>query len=68
MNIQSIPVNIYIEHAYCECGEQMERDNLILMSNPPRYKYRCPKCGKIETSYELYPKTFYKEREEHICI
>ena len=68
MITKNISVDVYIEYAYCDCGEEMIRDNLMLMSNPPQYKYRCPKCGKIETSYEQYPKTIYKEREKYICM
>ena len=55
MKIKEIPANIYIEYAYCDCGEEMIRDNLVLMSNPPQYKYRCPKCGKIEINNVQYP-------------
>lgn len=55
MKIKEIPVDIYVEYAYCNCGEEMIRDNLVLMSNPPQYKYRCPKCGKIEISNVQYP-------------
>ena len=59
MNIKKVPVDIYVEYAYCDCGERMIKDNIVLTSYPCQYKYKCPKCGKIETSYEQYPKVRY---------
>jgi hypothetical protein len=67
MIIKSVPVNAFIEYLYCDCGEEMERDNVVLTSNPPKYKYVCPKCGKIEYVTEHYPKTVYKEKELITC-
>lgn len=34
------------------CGGGMCRDNSkVLASYPPKYEYRCNKCGKIEYQY-----------------
>ena len=55
MKVKKVPVDIYVEYAYCDCGEEMIRDDLLLMSNPPQYKYRCPKCGKLEINNVQYP-------------
>lgn len=68
MNIKSSSVNVYIEHAYCECGEKLERNNVVLTTYPAQYSYTCPKCGKTETSYDSYPKITYKEKEEPECL
>lgn len=67
MNIKTIPVNVYIEHAYCECGEKLERGNEVRLTYPPQYSYTCPKCGKCETSFDIYPKVTYKEKEIITC-
>ena len=67
MKIKNVPVDVSIEYAYCDCGEEMERDNVVLTSNPPKYKYKCSKCGKIEYSIEHYPKIIYKEKEMITC-
>lgn len=31
-----------------ECGGNMTTDQLQLMSNPPKYCYKCSKCGNFE--------------------
>lgn len=47
MITKRVPVDVVIEYAYCDCGEELIRDNVVLSSNPPKYKYMCSKCGKI---------------------
>lgn len=66
MIIKSIPVDVSIEYAYCNCGEELEMDNVVLPSNPPKYKYVCPKCGKIEYLKEHYPKLTYTDKEGNV--
>lgn len=35
------------------CNTEMLKDeNNIYLSNPPQYKYTCPRCGSIEYGYE----------------
>lgn len=63
MNIKKVPVDVSIEYLYCDCGEEMEKDNVVLTTNPPKYKYKCPKCGKIEFLVEHYPKLTYTNKE-----
>lgn len=63
MKIKRVPVDVSIEYLYCDCGEEMERDNIVLPSNPPKYKYICPKCRNIEYVTEHYPKLTYIDKE-----
>lgn len=58
-----IPVDTYIKHAYCECGEELIRGNIVLTSNPPKYKYMCHKCNKQEYLDDIYPKLVYIDKE-----
>ena len=67
MNIKSLPVDVYVEYVYCECGEKLERNNVVLTTHPAQYSYTCPKCGKTEISYDSYPKITYKEKEIITC-
>ena len=55
MKVKKVPVDVSIEYLYCDCGEEIIRDDRILMSNPPQYKYVCPKCGKLEINNVQYP-------------
>lgn len=57
-----IEVKTYMFRLYCDkCGTEMERDTIVLTSNPPTYQYECPKCGHIEKSNKCYP---FLDREE----
>ena len=66
MITKKVPVNVSIEYAYCECGEELVRDNVVLSSNPPKYKYVCSKCGKIEYLVDHYPKLTYADKEGNV--
>lgn len=66
MIIKGVPVDVSIEYLYCDCGEEMERDNVVLTTNPPKHKYKCPKCGKIEFLVEYYPKLTYTDKEGRV--
>lgn len=34
---------------YPECGGGMCKNNIVVLtSNPPKYEYRCNKCGHVE--------------------
>ena len=68
MITKSEPVDVYVEYAYCECGGMLERNNVMLPTYPMQYTYKCPKCGKTETSYENYPKVVYTKKEESKCM
>ena len=49
-------INTYQINLYCDiCGNRMERDNIVLTSYPPQFKYHCKVCGNVETSYQQYP-------------
>ena len=64
MKIKTVQADVYLEYIYCECGEKLIRNDVVLCTYPVQYSYTCPKCGKTETSYDSYPKVTYKEREE----
>ena len=68
MIIKSKLVDVYIEYAYCECGEKFERNNIVLATYPAQYLYTCPKCGKTETLCDSYPRLVYKDEEELKCL
>ncbi len=35
------------------CGGVMQRNNMyVLTSNPPKYEYKCKKCGSIHYRFE----------------
>ena len=62
MVTKSVPVNVHLEYAYCECGEELIQSNCVLTTNPPKYKYVCPTCLKEEYLVDVYPKITYKEK------
>lgn len=58
------PMKVYL---MCdECGMEMERPDEFVSTlvYPPRYTYRCPKCGKTETSTQGYPYIDFVEEKE----
>lgn len=63
MKIKKVPVDVSIEYLYCDCGEEMEKDNVVLATNPPKHKYICPKCEKVEFLVDYYPKLTYTDKE-----
>lgn len=38
----------------------MKMDKMLLLSDPPKFHYICPKCGYEEMLVEAFPKTIYK--------
>ena len=53
--------------AVCDCGGVYEMNsNVVLTTYPPKYQYKCNKCGKITTSSEIYPKILHEKIEEKI--
>lgn len=70
MSIFSIPVDTFKEYLLCDdCSKKMRWDEAImqwngmeLLSSPPQYQHKCPKCGKRETKNRVYPRTIYKAR------
>jgi hypothetical protein len=51
-----VPRMIEAEILYCDhCDVPMEVDtSKVLLSYPPRYEYRCPKCKAIVMKSELF--------------
>jgi hypothetical protein len=57
-------VNVFVTKLMCDNCEETEMVNsdLVYMTNPPRYKYMCEKCGLRKSSFKLYPIVTYEER------
>lgn len=54
-----------IKRLYCDlCGVEMERSGLTQLTNPVKYEYKCPKCGKLESFSTYYPSVENVYREE----
>lgn len=43
-----------------DCNEKMIKDKSIFTYSET-YKYKCPKCGKEELSFVLYPSIIYED-------
>ena len=39
------------------CHSDMEREDVVLATNPPQYGYLCPNCKNYETDTNMYPHT-----------
>ena len=53
---------VKVELVCGSCNEgTMERDGVVLMSNPPHYPHRCTECGaEIHVTNIIYPYMEYK--------
>lgn len=61
--IKKKKVDVYRLELYCdECNVEMIQGGYMLMSDPPKYSYSCPKCKKQVILLDQYPKIEYKER------
>ena len=50
-----IPSTVEMEYAVCEdCKCDLEDTMEVLTSQPPQYKYVCPQCGRVYTSFKWY--------------
>ncbi len=57
-------VHTFIEQLYCrKCDSQVELKfvEVISFTYPPRYKYKCSKCGILVVSNHQYPVVTYKK-------
>lgn len=55
-------VNTYRVSMVCDkCGADMDKQPEVLMSNPPKYTYTCPRCGERVISSVSYPYTDFVE-------
>ena len=51
------------ERLFCDnCGSEMQFSGKILMTQPEKYEYLCPKCNKVFVSEEKYPNIKYEEK------
>lgn len=47
-----------------DCNEKMikeEKYPTSIFTYPEKYKYKCPKCGKEELSFTLYPSIIFED-------
>ena len=59
--VKSNEVKTYIEKLYCDnCGKEMIMSDMVLLSYPTQYIYKCPKCEIEITSEIQYPLTRYE--------
>lgn len=60
-------VNTYKVSIVCdECGANMDKQTEVLMSNPPKYTYTCPRCGDRVVSSVPYPYTDFVEVSDDV--
>lgn len=63
---QKVRVIPYQVNLLCDdCGKEMVKENFVCLSDPPLYSYKCPKCGKVITSYKNYPYIRMKKVNKH---
>jgi uncharacterized Zn finger protein len=63
--IKETKVDTFVEELYCDkCGTEMEQTGIVLTTDPPRYPYRCPKCGYEIVTNAYYPRTVTKVVED----
>lgn len=63
-DIKSTPAGVFIQRAYCDvCGEELEPEGMMLMTDPPQYPHKCTGCGAEEILQERYPKVSYREKD-----
>jgi len=62
--IKKTEVKTYIERFLCKnCNIEMKQENIVLLTCPAQYKYKCSKCNFEDNSYENYPKITYEDVE-----
>lgn len=60
-------VNTYKVSMVCDkCGCEMDRQTKVLLSDPPKYTYTCPRCGERVVSSVSYPYTDFVEVNDDI--
>lgn len=42
-----------------ECQSAMVSTGFVYACSPPKYPYKCPVCGHVETTTKSYPRTEY---------
>lgn len=58
-------LDIVLIRAYCKnCGSELIKTGLTLLSSSYRYQYRCEKCGVDFCSREEFPRVEYKTQDE----
>ena len=56
----------FVEELYCDkCGTEMEQRGGVYLTDPPRYPYKCPKCGYEVVMSAYYPRTVTKVVNEN---
>lgn len=61
MKTKLIPVKVFEERAYCDCGGELEAGNIEYSTYPPIYPHKCNACGKTtDIRGAMYPRRVYK--------
>lgn len=48
----------------CELGDMERKEENVLLSFPPQYKYVCNNCRYEENIFETYPYFKYKKKDK----
>lgn len=53
--VKSRPCKTFYKRLYCKhCDEEMQYSR-ILLTDPPIFEYKCPKCGNTVNTRDKYP-------------
>lgn len=53
MIVKPVVLYPYVNRIYCkDCEKEMVREDIMLLTHPPKYRWFCSKCNKKITSLE----------------
>lgn len=52
--IKQYELNVQTDIECPKCGEYLIKDNIVIATNPPTYKYFCKNCGWSGTTNACY--------------
>lgn len=66
MEIRRKIKSLYNVFLTCDCGSDKVKcdTDAVLASYPPQYIYKCENCGKVFTTFKLYPYFEFEYEEE----
>lgn len=59
--IQTHPITWVVEQLLCDCGGKFKHMHSVKYSEKP-YVHACDKCGVVENTEAVYPKTVWNEK------
>lgn len=54
------PADCFRERLLCDCGHEMQADNIMLPTDPPKYPHSCEKCGSSGVFSHVYPRIVFR--------